>query len=180
MHKAETCVPCPQKEGCQSHCCQKSPLAQKPKEKSLCHVSCRQMAERNRVLILKRTWLSSGTQRHSQHQAKGTLNQYIQPDALMPSPDTADMFGSPPPSSEPSGHNCLRNFCASQIHQASVKTFLQSRPDLYQEGRAPVYPSSFRPSFSLSYLCGLLQRLCSWEGWLSEFSLIGYFPVLGL
>lgn len=52
MHEAEMCVQCPQKEGCESYYCQKSPLAQKPKEKSLCGLCCTQMAERNHVLIL--------------------------------------------------------------------------------------------------------------------------------
>lgn len=47
-------------------------------------------------------------------------------------------------------------------------------------GRGPVYPSPCSPSFSLSYLCGLPQSLRSWEGRHPEFSLIGYFPVLGL
>lgn len=53
MHEAETCVPYPQKEGCQSYYCQKSPSVRKPREKSLCHLCSRQKAERNHILILK-------------------------------------------------------------------------------------------------------------------------------
>lgn len=47
-------------------------------------------------------------------------------------------------------------------------------------GRAPVHPSPRGPSSPLSYLCGLRQSLRTLEGHLPEFSLIEYFPVLGL
>lgn len=52
IYEAERYVLCPPKEGWQNYC-GKPLLAKKPKERSLCHLSCKQRAERNCISILK-------------------------------------------------------------------------------------------------------------------------------
>lgn len=67
----------------------------------------------------------------------------------------------------------------SQIYQASVKTFSQSRPVLRKGGESPICPSPCVPSSSLSHLCGLRQGLGTRACLIPKISLAGHFPIAG-
>lgn len=116
----------------------------------------------------------------TQQRAKGPLDQYLQPAAPRPFPDTPGLCGSTLPCSEvasgSSGHNCLRNFYVNPIHQASVKTFPQSKPDLCQR-EEPQSVSLLWLSIPFPNLFGLWQSLGTWTCPFPEFSLTGHFPV---